>query len=162
VRLDEGTSLKAIRLAALREAPSAFGSTYRSEAALDDGHWERRASIGSAGDAGATYLAVVDDCVVGLAAGFRSDASVGDVDLVSMWVDPSVRRMGIARRLVDAVVCWAAATGAASVNLWVTRGNDAAAALYEAAGFVETGDHQPLPSDPCRDEVRMTRRDPER
>jgi hypothetical protein len=27
--------------------------------------------------------------------------------------------------------------------------------LYEAAGFRLTGGHQPLPSDPCKDELRM-------
>jgi ribosomal protein S18 acetylase RimI-like enzyme len=42
-----------------------------------------------------------------------------------------------------------------TVELWVTRGNDAAVHLYEAAGFSLTGDHQPLSSDPCKDELRM-------
>jgi hypothetical protein len=28
-------------------------------------------------------------------------------------------------------------------------------ALYQRAGFALTGDYQPLPSDPCRDELRM-------
>ena len=45
-----------------------------------------------------------------------------------------------------------------AVELWVTRGNDRAVRLYESAGFRATGDHQPLPSDPCRDELRMRRR----
>lgn len=42
-----------------------------------------------------------------------------------------------------------------AVELWVTRGNDAAVRLYETAGFRLTGGHQPLPSDPCKDELRM-------
>jgi ribosomal protein S18 acetylase RimI-like enzyme len=37
------------------------------------------------------------------------------------------------------------------------RGNDAAQQLYESMGFIVTGDHKPLPSDPCKDEVRMSR-----
>lgn len=40
-------------------------------------------------------------------------------------------------------------------ELWVTRSNDSALALYQRAGFALTGDYQPLPSDPCRDELRM-------
>ena len=67
------------------------------------------------------------------------------------------RRAGIAAKLVEAVVGWATETNATSVDLWVTRGNEAALKLYEAAGFQATGEHQPLPSDPCKDELRMRR-----
>ena len=79
------------------------------------------------------------------------------IELVSMWVSPAQRRAGIAAELVEAVVGWAHATDAASVDLWVTRGNDAAVRLYEAAGFRKTGEHQPLPSNPCKDELRVRR-----
>jgi ribosomal protein S18 acetylase RimI-like enzyme len=37
----------------------------------------------------------------------------------------------------------------------VTRGNYAAIAMYRNSGFTLKNEHQPLPSDPCRDEVRM-------
>ena len=77
------------------------------------------------------------------------------VELVSMWVSPAHRRAGIAVELVTVVVGWALQTGMATVELWVTRGNHAAVRLYETAGFRLTGDHQPLPSDPCKDELRM-------
>ena len=59
----------------------------------------------------------------------------------------------MAKALVAAVVEWADAP----VELWVTHGNDDAQRLYAAAGFTVTGDHQPLASDPCKDEVRMVR-----
>ena len=41
------------------------------------------------------------------------------------------------------------------MGLWVTRGNAPAQLLYESMGFRETGEYQPLPSDPCADEIRM-------
>lgn len=59
--------------------------------------------------------------------------------------------------LVKAVVGWAHQTGMATVELWVTRGNDAAVRLYETVGFRLTGDHKPLRSDQCKDELRMRR-----
>jgi ribosomal protein S18 acetylase RimI-like enzyme len=74
-----------------------------------------------------------------------------------MWVSPAQRRAGIAAKLVDAVLGWGRETDATSVYLWVTRGNDAALRLYEAAGFRATGEHQSLPSDPSKDELRMRR-----
>jgi ribosomal protein S18 acetylase RimI-like enzyme len=64
---------------------------------------------------------------------------------------------GIAAKLVEAVVGWAGEHNATSVELSVTRGNEAAVRLYEAAGFRATGEHQSLPSDRCKDELRMRR-----
>jgi ribosomal protein S18 acetylase RimI-like enzyme len=157
VRADDGPVLKAIRLAALLESPSAFGSTYAAEVDQPDEHWASRASLGAAGRRSAIYLAIVDQSVVGIVGGYRPDPAGSSIELVSMWVLPAQRRAGIAAKLVDAVVAWASETNATSVELWVTRGNDSAVRLYEAAGFRHTDEYQPLPSDPCKDEQRMRR-----
>ena len=157
VRTDEGPLLKAVRLAALADSPSAFGSSYAAEADQPDDHWNDRARLGAAGERSATFFGVVDEAVVGLVSAYRPDPSRLSTELVSMWVSPAHRRAGIAADLVTAVVGWAHQSGMATVELWVTRGNDAAVRLYEKAGFRLTGDHQPLPSDPCKDELRMRR-----
>lgn len=156
IRADEGLVLKTVRLAALADSPSAFGSSYAAEVDQADEHWTSRAEVGAVGERSVTFVAIVDDSVVGLVAAYRPDAG-RLVELVSMWVSPAQRRARIGAELVDAVVGWAHDTGATTVELWVTRGNDAAVRLYEAAGFRVTGDHQPLPSDPCKDELRMRR-----
>lgn len=155
VRPDEGSVLKAVRLAALADAPSAFGSSHAAEVDQPDDHWEARAVLGAAGALSVTFFAVVSGSVVGLVAAYRPDAAGRPVDLVSMWVSAAHRRSGIASELVEAVLVWARETDASSVELWVTRGNDAAVRLYETRGFRLTGEHQPLPSDPCKDELRM-------
>ena len=41
------------------------------------------------------------------------------------------------------------------VALWVTQGNEPAQRFYESLGFVVVAGHQPLASDPCKDEIRM-------
>jgi ribosomal protein S18 acetylase RimI-like enzyme len=157
VRADEGPVLKAVRLAALVESPSAFGSSYGAEVDQPDDHWATRAALGAAGERSATYFAIVDQSVVGIVGGYRPDPVGSSIELVSMWVSPAQRRTGIAADLVNAVVGWASETDVRTVELWVTQGNDPAVRLYEAAGFRETGEHQPLPSDPCKDELRMRR-----
>jgi ribosomal protein S18 acetylase RimI-like enzyme len=157
VRADEGPVLKQVRLAALVDSPSAFGSSYAAEVDQPDEHWASRAELGAAGERSVTFFAVDDGSVVGLVGAYRPDAAGPSVELVSMWVSPAQRRAGIAADLVDAVVRWAHGTGATAVELWVTRGNDAAVRLYEAAGFRSTGVDRPLPSDPCKDELRMRR-----
>ena len=157
VRAGEGPVLRAVRLAALEESPSAFGSTHAAEVDQPDDHWADRALLGATGGRSVTYFAVVNQSVVGIVGGHRHDPAASSIELVSMWVAPAQRRAGIAAKLVEAVVGWATENNATSVELWVTRGNEAAARLYDAAGFQATGEHQPLPSDPCKDELRMRR-----
>ena len=147
VRSDEGPLLKQVRLAALADTPSAFSKTHAEESAYPDEEWAARAEAWSAGDDGITLFAEVDGEVRGLVGGHRP----GDAELVSMWVEPSVRGSGVAEALVESLVEWAGGP----VELWVTQGNDRAIAFYRRMGFVETDDFQPLPSDPCKNEVRM-------
>ncbi len=151
--------LRAVRLAALADTPTAFGSTLEREFGFDEAEWVNRARHSAAGDERSIFFAWHDDQrVVGIGGGYRVDlADPVVVELVSMWTDPSSRRSGTARLLIDAVVEWATDLGAERLDLWVTRGNEPARLLYEATGFTETGEHQPLPSDPCKDEIRMVR-----
>ena len=150
IRSDEGPVLKQVRLAALLDEPSAFAKTHAEEAAYPDEEWRGRATAWSSGDDGATFFAELDGEIVGLVGSHRST----HIELVSMWVDAAVRGQGVADALVAAVVDWAAGD---DVELWVTRGNDRAYAFYSRLGFQETGDAQPLPSDPCKNEIRMRR-----
>lgn len=156
IRPDEGDALRDVRLAALADAPSAFGSTHAGESSLTPEAWAERARAGSAGPQRATFFAIAGDRVVGLAGGYRPDHAAPRIELVGMWTDPIVRRTGVGRLLVTAVLDWGRTCGVQAVDLWVTRGNVGAENLYRAMGFVPSGDFQPLPSDPCKEELRMT------
>lgn len=124
-------------------------------AAQPDGFWRQRAARGSHGDMSAIFLARREGEAVGVVGGYRQRPADTVVQLVSMWVSPTDRPAGLGRRLVDSVTGWARSIGAEHVELWVTVGNEAGRRLYESCGFVEVGDYQPLPSDPCRSETRM-------
>ncbi|MFM2079238.1 MAG: hypothetical protein RJA49_3128 [Actinomycetota bacterium] len=155
VRADEWAAFRAVRLAALLDSPSAFSSTYALESASPDEEWQRRATIGAAGDERALFLAWRDEQPVGVVGGGRVDEE--HAELVSMWVAPDARRDGVARQLVTALLGWAADSGRRRVELWVTQGNDPAQRCYESMGFAVVDGHQPLASDPCKDEIRMSR-----
>jgi GNAT superfamily N-acetyltransferase len=91
-----------------------------------------------------------------MAVGLRDEGTrPGSRDLVSMWVSPDVRGRGIAARLIDAVANWARADGAGELHLWVVVGNAAARAAYDRAGFVATGERQPVRGAGNRIEERM-------
>ncbi len=155
-RPGDAAVLKEVRLAALLDSPFAFGSTYAAEAKMTEAEWALRTTRASSGRDSVMFLAWLDGRPSGIVGGYRPEHSDEAVELVSMWTAPHARRSGLARLLVQAVIDWAVDTGSSSVGLWVTRGNTPAQTLYKSMGFHETGDYQPLPSDPCKDEVRMS------
>jgi ribosomal protein S18 acetylase RimI-like enzyme len=148
---DDWQTLRDVRLAALREAPYAFGSTYAREAAFTEEQWRGRIN-----DRSVTYFAYLPDNPepAGLAGVYVED----DVaDVVSMWVRPSARGRGAGEALIEATADWAKARDHACLQLWVTESNTPARKLYDRCGFSLTGERQSLPSDPTLPEVRMRR-----
>jgi RimJ/RimL family protein N-acetyltransferase len=148
-----------IRLAALKDAPSAFASTWREEASLTAPQWMERAQRSEDGDT-LTIVIAADDAGrwVGLAGGYRPADRGADVELISMWVAPDCRGRNIGAELVRAVLAWAESHQAGRVGLWVNQANQPAISLYEKAGFRRTGEVDKLPSDPAQQEIRMLRR----
>ncbi len=159
VRPDDGERYREVRLAALRDSPFAFASTYEEEAVLPDAQWREWASQRAGGDSNAVFFALdSSDRPIGIVAVFYPETRPADAELVSMWVAPEARGGGVGGRLVDTAIRWATETRAESVWLWVTRDNDAARQLYQRKGFALTGEYTSLPSDPCALEDRMVLR----
>ena len=140
-----------LRLAALADAPGAFGSTLERERARTPEEWRERLRRRS------TFAARVEHGHVGTAAGIDGEQP-GHAELVGMWVHPKWRGRGVGDLLVSAVVEWAAARSCRAVTLWVSVGNDRAETLYARHGFVRTGATQPIrDDDPSRLELEMVR-----
>src|SRR5690348_9050897 len=99
-------SFRAVRLAALQDTPSAFGSTYANESRLSDAEWEQRVLQWN-GDRSICYLAWNGDEPCGIAAGFLDRDDATKAYLVSMWVASSHRRQGVGRLLVKGIIDWA-------------------------------------------------------
>lgn len=146
--------LKNIRLRALQDTPLAFGSTFVRESKFTDADWIARATP-RAGNGGQTYLAIDKDVACGLIGGYvdREDSSV--VHLVSMWVAPTHRRLGVGKKLVQAVVDWSVKQGIKTVRLTVTNNNEGAIRFYERVGFCKTENTLPYPNDPDLFEYEM-------
>jgi ribosomal protein S18 acetylase RimI-like enzyme len=126
IRADEGARLRDIRLRALADAPDAFGSTYSDTVTRPPEMWTARAAENAAGEVSVLFVAEKDEQCVGLAG-----------------------------RLLDAVMAWARDRGAERVHLWVTEGNSPAIALYERFGFAFTGESAPVRSDSALKELKM-------
>jgi GNAT superfamily N-acetyltransferase len=131
--LGDEAALRSLRVQALTDAPSAFGSTLERELARPPAEWTSWLSPN------AIFFAETEDGAAGMAAGVRDAQAAGVVWLMAMWVRPDLRGSGAADRLVEAVVAWAAEVGGERVRLDVVQNNKAAIRLYERHGFRRTG-----------------------
>jgi ribosomal protein S18 acetylase RimI-like enzyme len=77
--------------------------------------------------------------------------------LAAVYVSPAHRGQGLLGQLVERCAGWARQRGMAVLRLEVHEDNARAQAAYAKLGFVETGQRQPYPLDPTRDELIMQR-----
>jgi GNAT superfamily N-acetyltransferase len=145
---EDWEQVRAMRLAALAESPTAFASSLAREQAYEDEDW-REWTRGAA-----TFVAFHGDEPVGMAGVVPGD-NADERQLVAAWVHPDHRRTGVATALVAAVEQWAREHGAARLTLWVTTTNEPAQAVYRAKGFTPSGRSKPLPSNPALTEDEL-------
>ena len=152
-RLDasEGPRLRAIRLRALLDAPDAFGSTFEEAVARSAESWSKQALDLP------TFVAVLDGLDVGIVRCAPDETKAETAWLISMWVAPEVRRLGVGGALVDAVIEWARSNGVNRLLLDVADKNPPAIALYARKGFQPNGEVSTLP--PPREHIREHQRE---
>lgn len=149
LRPDEWERWRAFRLAMLAEAPYAFGTTFAEASAYTEETWRERTTRLATSDDNVLYVVEDGEGLAASAGGYVED---GVPNVFSVWTRPDARGNGYAEACVTAVVEWAAGTDATEIRLWATDGNDTARRLYERLGFDRTGNVQPLPSDPAKNE----------
>jgi ribosomal protein S18 acetylase RimI-like enzyme len=142
-----------LRLAALREAPDAFGSTLAREEEFPEQEWITRLAAGAASSLDLPLVAEDSRRAVGLAWARIGSNDPTTATLYQVWVDPEFRRGGIGRRLLDAALAWAQDAGATTMVLSVACGPDSAIEFYRRAGFalfrvgpsrlIRSGEQQP-------------------
>ena len=123
------------RLAALKEAPTAFGSSYEEELAFPASVIEGRLAVKS--DRG-PFGAFQGGELIGLVAIGRENLSkLSHKALVwGLYVKPEHRRGGIAKALLLEALSFARSVpGVSQANLCVNAENTGAIRLYESVGF---------------------------
>ena len=136
-------ALKATRLAALLDAPTAFGASHASAAAFSDADWQQRAI---STPQRTFFLAFDGERAIGLAA--QVVAGNGECHLIAMWVAQQYRGLGVAQGLVEAVKQCAVNNGHRRLVLDVAPENARAAAFYQKQGFVFLPEWEALESHP--------------
>jgi GNAT superfamily N-acetyltransferase len=127
----------------LREEAAYFSTRYEDVVREPDSFWQSWTEDAAAGVDRVLFLADDDGTPRGVVGGFpRLDPD--EVQLVSLWVDPTARGLGVARSLIRAVAGWAHDRGATTVVLFVQEANAPGRALYLRAGFTPTGAREPV------------------
>ena len=136
---DDLKAYRTLRLDALRESPTSFGSAYEDEEPRPLADW-------------ATFMAGSDERV--FFGAFSKGELIGSVGIEredgrkerhrafvrGMYVHVKHRGEGVGRQLLFAALQHAAGwAGLEQVTLAVTSSNTAAVALYRSAGFIEYG-----------------------
>lgn len=142
---DDWRMWRSMRLDALADSPTAFGSLLADWIDAGGDRWRARLR-----DVPLNVIAMLDDEPAGQVSGMQDGSSM-TVELISMWVSPTARGAGVGDALIDTVARWATEDGAETVGLSVQTSNGPAVRLYERNGFSITG---PGMAD---DEVRMMR-----
>jgi len=148
-------ALKSARLAALLDAPTAFGVSHKQAAAQSEAQWRERAAAADAAVPKTMFWLAFDDArqqdeAIGIIGGGVDGH--GHYNLIAMWVAPARRGAGVAQHLVDAVKARAVALGHRRIVLDVAPENARAARFYLNQGFVFIDTWEPLASHP---EIRV-------
>ncbi|WP_030796337.1 GNAT family N-acetyltransferase [Streptomyces sp. NRRL S-337] len=151
---DDWTVWRELRIAALTDAPEAFGSRladWQGEGDREE-RWRGRLSI-----PGSHHLAaVLDGKPVGMISGVPGPDN-GVVELISMWVSKDARGQGVGDHLLGAVEQWARRMRTGTLQLAVRPGNENAIALYRRNGFHDTGPVGEVLPDGRREHIMVKR-----
>jgi RimJ/RimL family protein N-acetyltransferase len=133
------SAFQALRLAGLRDVPSAFGSSYEEEKDLSPSILEGRLEVKP--DCG-VFGAFENTSLIGLVGlGRETKRKLEHKALIwGMYVAPHARGKGIGRALLlEALALARSVPAVQQVNLCVNASNVAAIRLYESVGFKPFG-----------------------
>jgi RimJ/RimL family protein N-acetyltransferase len=135
IHLGEGQLFKELRLASLKESPSAFSSTYESALGRSRKSWNEQADSTAEGKDRCTFIAFSDGFPVGIAAIYRDNKKKQEGEILQVWVSPDFRGSRVAGELVETILQWSEENGFQRVLAKVTPGNDRALRFYKKCGF---------------------------
>ena len=159
IRGDDWPQLRALRLEALADAPSAYLELHADALEQGEGSWRRRAEGSSMGEDSAMFIAAEPSGEwIGMLGIYRD--APGEAQVVSVYVAPRGRGHGILARLLAEAEQWARSVGLTRLRLLVHEDNARARTAYGRLGFAPTGQSFPHPRNGTRVEHELDKRLP--
>jgi len=128
---------KQLRLAALKDAPEAFATTYESARSRRDESWRTQVEEAANGKDRAIFIVYDNDQPVGLAGLYRDDKESHVGELIQVWVSPAFRGGPIAGQLIEAVATWARMEKFKTIKALVKKESYRALSFYRKCGFTQ-------------------------
>jgi RimJ/RimL family protein N-acetyltransferase len=128
-----------LRLEALKNHPTAFGSDFTESAQKPQAYWEERLKLNSHEQA--LFFAEHNGELIGMTGIFRSlsKKNMHSADIYGVYVKPGWRGRRISQTLVNACLNWAREQGVVIVKLAVVTDNLSAIRCYKKCGFTTYG-----------------------
>lgn len=129
-------SYRDLRLEALHQHPEVFGPDYESSVKWPLEKWKEHLR-GNDGVKSVTYLAWLDDLLIGMATIVRAPwvKSRHYSKMFAGYVHPSYRKQGVMQGLLEACINWASEQGIEIIKLAVVSTNSASIGLLTRNGF---------------------------
>ena len=128
-------SLKSIRLEALKEEPSVFGSSFEKESLLSDSSWQERLSTRNKAFFG--LFPDTGECI-GLTGIIREAGRGNSVVLIASYIRKAHRGRGLSKLFYDARIDWAKQNGYGKAIISHRDTNLISKAANQRAGFTFT------------------------
>ena len=135
---EEWPIFKRVRLAALKEAPYAFCSTYEQALQRNDKAWQDFVEGSAAGDGRATIFALSDGQPIGMGTVSVDREEEGTSEITQVWVDPNNRRRGVSRLVLKAMASWSKELSQTLLVAWIREGNESSKRFFLKEGFQRT------------------------
>jgi GNAT superfamily N-acetyltransferase len=157
IAAQQGSVLRELRTASLREAPYAFGETLADALQVDPALFDATASLQANSANAATFLLYTEGHPCGLVNAFIEESEAGRAFVSALWVAPAVRHLRGGELLVNVASQWLAEQGASEVHAWIAEENRTAMRFYERLGFGPTGDRRAMPANEAEPEQLYVR-----
>ena len=154
---NDGALLRQLRIAALTDAPYAFGARFEDELAKPLASFDIIASRHACSETSTSFFAFIANVPIGMIGAFQEQYPPFRSFICSLWLEPAHRGTSAATKLVQTACSWLRRSSEQDVFAWVSDCNHRAQAFYRKLDFIPTTEHQPLPSNPYEYETLLCR-----
>ena len=127
---------KAVRCAALADAPFAYSSTLESVLKRSDDDWRKITHLYASTPNSVTYFVFENEIPCGMSACIIGS---NQAEMYAVWVDPAYRLKGVGRALIEFGRAWSQSRGAKQLKVGIFDDNPGALAFYRSVGFKDSG-----------------------